>query len=88
MSSDKPRDLSPEGLAAERADYELFQTKVREAAVKMITPEKLFLVVKKTVLSLGMSDLIGLGMSNPKAFADLSPELKAAFEKAAAELSE
>jgi len=54
----------------------------------VITPDKLFLVIKKTVLGLGMSDLIGLGMSNPKSYTDLSPALKAAFEKAAAELNE
>lgn len=52
-----------------------------------ITPEKLFEVIKETVMTLGPGDLMSLMISKPKTYADLSPSMRAAFEKAAGELS-
>jgi len=81
MAADKPRDLSPEGLAREKANYEAF------LALKKVTPEKLFDVIKSTVMDLGTTELMGLALTKPKSLADLSPAVRAAFEKAAAELN-
>lgn len=53
----------------------------------VVTPERLFDVIKETVMDLGPGDLMSLVISKPKTYADLSPNMRAAFEKAAAELS-